>query len=155
MRVTPTFTAEEKLEVVLRKMRGESFQRLNLETRVPIGELQRWVLKHMRGQLLKPDPPKRLRASRKSRWTPEKKLEIVLRYLQGEKLEDLHKEYKLAVGVICDWKKVVLAAARERLRHPTQCRAGALTKARRALDDLYDDIKDWNPDVEIRRIKDM
>ena len=49
------------------------------------------------------------------RFTPDEKLNIVLRHLRGESQGALHRQFGCQPSQVRKWKNVVLEAARERL----------------------------------------
>jgi transposase-like protein len=84
---------------------------------------------------------------RPSRFTPEEKLQIVLRHLRGETLASLHRELGIGTSNLKLWKKIALAAALKRFQHPIETNPSAITQMRGVLDRIVAETKDWRPEI--------
>jgi transposase-like protein len=87
---------------------------------------------------------------RPSRFTPEQKIEIILRNLRGETQAALHRELGVATSQIKLWKQLFLRAGAARLRGTITPNPSALTQLKAAMARIAEEVKDWQPDVGIK-----
>jgi hypothetical protein len=83
------------------------------------------------------------------------RLEITLRHLRGEKAVDLSRDFKISERTIRRWKKIAVEAVEERLRGQLTHEGSPLHDARVAMRRLYEEVKDWKPDIQLPEIKDL
>lgn len=90
---------------------------------------------------------------RRSKFTPEEKLDYVIRNLRGETQDSLHEKYGVPISELQYWKKEALDAALKRLRMPIKSRP-VLTEFRMLLQRISDETQGWKPweDVKISRV---
>lgn len=71
------------------------------------------------------------------RWTAPKKMEVVLRILRGESLEDLSREIGVSASQIEDWHRVAIEGIESSLKSRTEDPLYAeLNLAKRRIGDL-------------------
>lgn len=88
----------------------------------------------------------------KPRWSAGKKLDVVLRVLRGESLDQLSREFGVEAHRIAAWRDDFLAAGKEGLKsqHPLSDEDRRLREAERKIGELTMEVEVWRRAAEKR-----
>jgi len=88
---------------------------------------------------------------REVRWSANRKTDVVLRLLRGEKLEDVSREIGVEAHRVAAWRDEFLAAGTDGLKGRTSPGDGTGTEARRRLRDAERKVGELALEVDILR----